>query len=220
MSRQRPTHDQQLVYHLLCGHVVRNKHQVPRTVYLKDGSLEELEARRSQGEPGSMNRVVTPKSASHSRTAGHELGSIVASYVLGDAVRQEEFRESVEHVVAPHPPRHPDGQTLPGVFVDHREQTELSAVTRGLTHEVISPDVVWVLGPQPDAGAIGQPQPASFGLPSWHLETFFAPDALHSFGVEVPAGHLQKAGDASVAVAAKAASQGHNSRGQGVLILA
>ena len=38
MSGQRLTHDQQLVIHLLCGHIIRNKHQVPRTVYLKDGS--------------------------------------------------------------------------------------------------------------------------------------------------------------------------------------
>ena len=47
MSGQRLTHDQQLVIHLLCGHIIRNKHQVPRTVYLKDGSPEELEARRA-----------------------------------------------------------------------------------------------------------------------------------------------------------------------------
>jgi hypothetical protein len=48
MSGQRsPTRDQQLVIQLLCGHIVRNKHQVPHTVYLKDGSPEEQEARRA-----------------------------------------------------------------------------------------------------------------------------------------------------------------------------
>jgi hypothetical protein len=41
------THDQQLVIQLLFGRIVRNKHQVPRTVYLKEGSPEELEARRA-----------------------------------------------------------------------------------------------------------------------------------------------------------------------------
>lgn len=47
MSGQRLTHDQQLIIHLLCGRTVRNKRQVPRTVYLKEGSPEELEARRA-----------------------------------------------------------------------------------------------------------------------------------------------------------------------------
>jgi len=40
----------------------------------------------------------------------------------------------------------------------------------------------------------------------------------HSFGVHLPAGHLQKVGDASVAVAAKASRQGDDSRGKCVLI--
>jgi hypothetical protein len=47
MSGGRLTHDQQLVIHLLCGRIVRSKGQVPRTVYLKDGSPEEREARQA-----------------------------------------------------------------------------------------------------------------------------------------------------------------------------
>jgi len=117
-----------------------------------------------------------------------------------------------------HPSLHTDGQALAGVFIDHCEQTQLSPVTCRLAHEVIGPDVVSVLGPQTNAGTIGQPQSASLWLPGRHLESFGPPDALHPFGVHLPAGHLQKIGDAPVAVAAEAARQGDNSRGQGVLI--
>ena len=78
----------------------------------------------------------------------------------------------------------------------------------GLAHEVIGPDVVSVLGPQPDAGTIGQLQPASLGLFGRYLEAFCPPDASYSLGIHRPAGHLQEVGDASVAIAAEAARQG------------
>ena len=61
------------------------------------------------------------KPVAHRR--GDEFGSVVTPYVLRNAMLEEEFGEDVEHVVARHPSLHPDGQTLPRVFVDHREQT-------------------------------------------------------------------------------------------------
>jgi hypothetical protein len=75
-----------------------------------------------------------------------------------------------------------------------------------------------MFGPQTDAGTIGQPESVSLGLFGGHFQAFGPPDALHPLGVHLPAGHLQKIGDAPVAVATEAAGQSDNSRGQGVLI--
>ncbi len=44
------------------------------------------------------------------------------------------------------------------------------AVVRALSHEVVGPDVVGMLGPQADTGAIGKPQPAPLRLALGHLE--------------------------------------------------
>jgi len=75
-----------------------------------------------------------------------------------------------------------------------------------------------MFGAQANAGTIGEPQPASLWLPGRHLESFCPPDPLHPFGVHLPAGHLQKLGDAPITVAAEAAGQSDDSRGQGVLV--
>src|SRR5690349_6744675 len=43
-AKRGVTRDQQLIISLLCGRIAREKHQ---EAYLKDGSIEELEARRA-----------------------------------------------------------------------------------------------------------------------------------------------------------------------------
>jgi hypothetical protein len=75
-----------------------------------------------------------------------------------------------------------------------------------------------MFGAQANAGPVGEPQPASLRLPSWDLESFCPPDTLHPLGVHLPAGHLQKIGDAPVTVAAEAAGKSDDSRGEGVLV--
>jgi hypothetical protein len=41
------TEDQKRIIELLCGRTVQDKHGLPQQVYLKEGSTEELEARRA-----------------------------------------------------------------------------------------------------------------------------------------------------------------------------
>lgn len=45
--KQTVTKDAKLIVDLLCGQSVQDKHGLPRRVYLKDGSPEELKARRA-----------------------------------------------------------------------------------------------------------------------------------------------------------------------------
>jgi hypothetical protein len=69
--------------------------------------------------------------------------------------------------------------------------------------EVVGPDVVRTLGPQPEAGAVRQPEPAALGLLGRDLQPLAAPDPLHPLVVDHPArGRAQQLGDLAVAVAA------------------
>jgi len=87
-----------------------------------------------------------------------------------------------------------------------------------LGDEVIGPDVVRVLWPQADAGAVCEPETPALGLPGRYLEAFSPPDALYPLVVDLLAGHLQEVSDAPVAVAAELAGQGDDRLGERILI--
>ena len=62
--------------------------------------------------------------------------------------------------------------------------------------------MIAVLGPQPDARSVGQPEPASFGLFIGDLQPLASPDALDPLVVDYPARLAQQFGDLAIAVAA------------------
>jgi hypothetical protein len=139
--------------------------------------------------------------------------------VLADAMLEEKVGQGHQHLVASDAPGDDDRQALARVLIGDAERLRGTAVVGLFGHEVVGPDVVSMLGPQADAGSIGEPEAAAPRLPGRDLEALSPPDALHALGVHVPAGHLQEAGDALVAVAAKAARQTDHGRGQGVLVV-
>src|SRR4051794_14856655 len=47
--------------------------------------------------------------------------------------------------------------------------------------EVVGPDVIAMLGPQPNAGAVREPQPPALGLLLGHFEPLAAPDPLDPY---------------------------------------
>src|SRR4029077_14861870 len=68
--------------------------------------------------------------------------------------------------------------------------------------EVVRPDVVTVLGPQPNARSVGQPEPAALGLFVGDFEPLASPDALDPLVVDRPARLTKQPGDLAIAVAA------------------
>jgi hypothetical protein len=52
--------------------------------------------------------------------------------------------------------------------------------------EVVGPDVVRTLGPQPDAGAVRQPEPAALGLLGRNLQPLAAPSRAALSTAPVP----------------------------------
>ena len=64
------------------------------------------------------------------------------------------------------------------------------------------PDVIAVLGPEADAGAVVQPEATALRLPGWDLQPLAPPDPLDPLVVDQPAGPAQQLGDLAIAVAA------------------
>src|SRR5260370_27545964 len=82
-------------------------------------------------------------------------------------------------------------------LIEHRV---LAAIMGAVLDEVVGPDMVGMLGPQADAGAIGQPQPSAFGLLGRHLQPFATPARLDPAVADRPAGLSEQRGDLAIAV--------------------
>src|SRR5215207_3325677 len=64
-----------------------------------------------------------------------------------------------------------------------------------------------MLGPQPDARSIRQPEPSAFGLPPGDLQPLASPDPLDPLVVHEPACSPQKRADLAIAIAAVLAGE-------------
>src|SRR5262249_10937034 len=86
--------------------------------------------------------------------------------------------------------------------------------------EVVGPDMVDPLGPQPHARAVGKPQMAPFWLLAWHFQPLPSPDPPHPFDVDLPAFDSQHPSAPPIAVTAIPAGQPCEGGGQGSIVLA
>jgi hypothetical protein len=74
-------------------------------------------------------------------------------------VRHEQVREHVDDVDPLELAADPNGQALMRERVDEVEHPEPPAIMGAVLDKVIGPDRIAVLGPQPDARAVGQRRP-------------------------------------------------------------
>ena len=88
-----------------------------------------------------------------------------------------------------------------GELVDHIEHAVLPALVGTVLDEVVGPDMIAVLGSEPDAGSVGEPQPAALGLLVRDLQPLASPDPLDPLIVDQPAGPAQQLGDLAIAIA-------------------
>jgi len=80
-----------------------------------------------------------------------EFRPIVGADVRGHSALDEEVGQAVQHVVAAQSATDIDRQALAGVFIDQSEHPKRSPLTGARLHEVVAPDVIPVLGPEPHA---------------------------------------------------------------------
>jgi len=67
--------------------------------------------------------------------------------------------------------------------------------------------VIAVLGPEPDAGSVIEPETAALRLPGRDLQPLASPDPLDPLVVDQPAGPAQQFGDLAIAIPAILAGQ-------------
>ena len=145
---------------------------------------------------------------------GHELRPIVGPDVARDAAQDEEIGQHVDHIDGLELAGNPDRQTFMGELVDHIEHSIFPSIVGAVLDEVIGPDVIAVLGTQPDARSVIEPQPAALGLLPWNLQSFAQPDPFDPFVVDQPARVPQQRRDLAVAVTAIATGEFNNIGGQ------
>src|SRR3954463_2938575 len=91
---------------------------------------------------------------------GDELRAVVGADVLRHAAQDEQVREHVDDVDRAQLAADPDCQALTGELVDDVEHAVLPSVVGPVLDEIVGPDVVRVLRPQPGAGSVVEPETA------------------------------------------------------------
>ncbi len=133
---------------------------------------------------------------------GGELRSIIRANIFRYAPRGHQPGQSLKHIIAAEIPRHINRKTLPRVLIDHREHPKAPTVMCPGMDKVVTPDMVLVLGSQPDARSTTEHQSTSFTLLFRHLDPFLLPDSLDPFVIDAPAFKPEHRGDPAVAVSA------------------
>jgi hypothetical protein len=103
-------------------------------------------------------------------------------------------------------------------LVEHVEHPVLASIVGAILDEVIGPDMVALLRPQPDARSGGQPEPAALGLLMGNLQPLALPDTLDPLVVDCPARLAQELGDLAIAIAAVLPSKLDNIGGETLLV--
>ena len=114
---------------------------------------------------------------------------------------------------------HPDGQALVCELVDDVEHPEFPSLVRAIFDEVVRPHMIAVLRPQPNAGALVEPQTATLGLSRRHLQPLASPDPLDPLVVDQPTSPAQQLGDLAIAVATVLPGQFDDVGGQPLLVV-
>jgi hypothetical protein len=133
---------------------------------------------------------------------GHELRSVIGPDVARHPAQDEEVGQNINHVEGLELAIDADRQAFVGELVDDVEHPVLPSIMGPVFHEVVGPDVIALLRPQPDARSVIEPQPAALGLLPWNLQSFAQPDPFDPFVIDQPARIPQQRCDLAVAVAA------------------
>ena len=82
----------------------------------------------------------------------------------------------------------------PNGYVEDDENAIGSSIVDAILGEVVGPDMVQLLRPEPDTQSVVQPEPASLLLFLWDLQPFALPDAFDPFVVHLPPRLVQQCG--------------------------
>ena len=123
---------------------------------------------------------------------GDELGAVVRPDELWCRVEAGEVLQQRHHVIGLAAPTHSDGQAKAAALVDHLQELEPAAISRGVELEVHGPDLVGMLGPMTPHRAVRGSCPLLLSRVGT-LETFLPPEPVHPLVVHQPALSPQQA---------------------------
>jgi hypothetical protein len=104
-------------------------------------------------------------------------------------------------------------------LVEHVEHPVPASIVGAVLDEVVGPDMIAVLRPQPNARSVGQPEPAALGLLMGNLQPLALPDTLDPLVVDDPTRLAQQFGDLAIAIAAVLPGKLDNIRCETLLIV-
>ena len=166
-----------------------------------------------------MYRVLAPTCVSQLRTTLAVISGPLSERMCSGMPRMSMASAMVSmHTEAVDPPRNPDGQAFAGELVDQRHQPDLAAIMGLGLDEVVGPDMIAPLRSQPDAGAVVEPQTASWPLFLGYFQPLTAPDALHTVLAHIPPGLVEQCRDPAIAIATILGGQGDDGPRQRIFI--
>jgi len=139
--------------------------------------------------------------------------------VARNAAKDEQVRQHVDDVVSLQSSVDPDRDAFARELVDDVQHPIFPAIMGAILDEVVGPDMVGMLRPQPHARAVVQPEPPPFGLFGRDLQPLASPDPRHPFGVHPPAPVPQHRRDPTIAVTAVLDGERRDVGRQGRLII-
>jgi len=139
--------------------------------------------------------------------------------MLRDSVLDHGVSHNLDHVPAVQPAPGMDRQALPRELIDQVQHPHRPSIVRVGADEIVGPDVIGSLRPQPYARPVVEPQPPTWLLLLGNLQPFAVPDALYPILAHSPARFPQRHRDAAIAVAAILAGQLDNGPGQCIFIV-
>ena len=81
----------------------------------------------------------------------NELWAVVRADIGRHTAQDEQVAQGVDHIARVQLALYPDCQTFPAVFVEDVQSAEHLPIVGSMMHEVIRPDVIAMLGPEPNA---------------------------------------------------------------------
>jgi len=109
--------------------------------------------------------------------------------------------ECINHIITVQPPRYPNCQAFPAIFIDQVQHAYGSSIMCPGTDKIARPDMVAMLWTQPNTRSIMEPQSPSWLLFLWNLQPLATPDTFDSILTHLPTSALQQRGDPTIPVA-------------------
>ena len=109
--------------------------------------------------------------------------------------------ECINHIITVQPPRYPNCQAFPAIFIDQVQHAYASSIMGPGTDKIARPDMVAMLWTQPNTRSIIEPQSPSWLLFLWNLQPLATPDTFDSILTHLPTSALQQRGDPTIPVA-------------------